>query len=644
MIPVELFLLILVVPALIGVLLSAVPSKHNVSSASLVLCLVSCIVGMTTFFVIDSGESYEFPISSMLGTYKVAFDEFSSLMISSSSVVFAMIVIHAIRHGGYSNKYAGMVGILFIFCTLAMCADSIVLLLVSWEMMTLITFLMAYGREEVERWRYFTITHFGGLIIMTVFAAMWYLSGTQIFSEMDPICSLASVGTSAAMIILLFIGFGTKLGLMPFHAWMPDLYNTAPIHTVALLSTVCSNVAIVLLFKSSFLWIGIPDDSLAPLIIVVLAAGTAIWGAMESLIQTEPRRILAYSSMENMALVILCLSIGMIIKGLDIGNDLFLMIMIAAILHTINHSFFKSLTLLNVGTVEKSTGEHMIEKMGGLAKVLPALSVLAFIGVLSMAAIPPMNGFISEWLMIKTVITAGVGDSMINVVLPLIITVLGICGMLAAVSYARLYGFMFLGRPRSEAVANPKKVDVVTLIPLGVLAGACIALGVLAIPVIDTIGDGLSNALQIPNTTSDIISDSLNPFVIGLIIVALCVVVYAAFRLFRKEKKSVSTWDCGTELEPNMQYSSIGFTQPLVRVFHPIYGDTSEIVDDDKGTDTYRVRFVEPFIKYILRPLGAGVKAVSEIVGKIQTGNIQSYLAYVLVTLIVVLLGVRFLC
>ncbi len=566
-------------------------------------------------------------------------------MISFSSLVFMMVLLHMMKSkDDHGTKYVGLLNVLFVACVLAMCADSVILLLISWELITLMTFLMTYGADETVRWRFFTITHLGGLIIMTVFAAMWYLSGTCILSDMHPICSLVGAGLSAGMIFLLFVGFGTKLGCIPFHVWMPDLYNSAPIHTIALLSTVCSNVAILILMKASFLWIGIPDNIILPITLLVIASGSAVWGALESLVQTEPRRILAYSSIENMAMVVICMATGTLFLQVGFDNRYVLMILAAAVLHTINHSFFKSLMLLEVGTVEGCTGEHAIERMGGLAKVLPLLSLFALIGTLSMAAVPPMNGFVSEWLMIKTVISAGTGTSIVNVALPLIVTVLGICGMMAAVSYARLYGFMFLGRPRSEAVANPGKIHRLTMVPLFVLSVSCVGLGVLSMSVIDSIMNSICSTFGFEYRMQNIVSDSLNPIIISVILVLLVIVLYSVFRAFGKNVDKATTWDCGTELKDNMQYSSVGFTQPLVHVFHPLYGDDVEITRNaSNDTRTYSVRFLEPFMDYILSPIGKGVLWISERIGKIQTGNIQSYLAYLLVTLIVVLLGARFL-
>lgn len=644
--PVELFVALLVAPAIIGVVFSVFPRSRCAKAASLIACSISCIAGILTFFVMgpQPDTSYVFRVSSAFGTYNLEFDPLSSLMMSFSSFVFLMVLIHLVRSGNrYSPGYMGLMNLLFMSCMLAMCADSVMILLISWELITLTTFLMLSGADETSRWRYFTITHFGGLIIMAVFIAMWYATGTTVLSEMGGVISAVGETVAGVMIFLLFIGFGTKLGMVPFHVWMPDLYDSAPMHTVTLLSTVCSNVAVLILIKSTFLWIGVPDSYVLSMAIIALASVSAIWGAMESLVRIKPRVILAYSGMENMSMIVLCLAIGMIFLKLDFDNSLFIMILVAAILHTINHSFFKSLMLLSLGTVENSTGVHTMERMGGLAKVLPLLSVFAIIGTASMAAVPPMNGFVSEWLMIKTVIDAGVGDSVINIVLPLIVAVLGICGTMAAVSYVRLYGFMFLGRPRSAAAAEPGRISPSSMVPLGVLSCACIALGVLSIPVIYTIIDSMRKTLAITYEIENIIADSFHPVAISAVLIAVCLILYALFRVFRRGSRSVKTWGCGTDLDDNMQYSPSGFTQPLVHVFHPLYGDVSELIENDSGsTRTYNVHFKDPFTKYVMRPIGRGVLSLSERIGRIQNGNIQSYLGYIMIALIVTLLGVRF--
>ena len=647
------YLLALLAPAVLGAVLGAIPFlKREIRSVSIILCAVSCLVGIMAYpYVVFYNEiSYTFPIGSVLGRYGIAMDDLSALMISFSSIVFLMIVLHMLRSPSAPAKvkYYSTMNLLFFSCIVAMCANEVIMILVAWEMVTLATFIMSYNKNEGGRWKFFIIAHLGGLMVISAFIFMYVFAGTNVLSEWNGLNAVMGLKTSCVVIMLLFMGFGTKLGLIPFHAWMPDLYAEAPTHTTALLSTVSSNVAVLLLFKSVFSFVGVTGEMYGlAIILMVLSSVTAIWGALESLIQTEPKRILAYSSMENMALVSLCFSVGMLfcISG---STELMTLAVIAGILHTINHSVFKALMMLTVSTVEDTTGETAIGRMGGLAVTLPAFSVLALIAVLSMAAIPPFSGFMSEWMMIQSMLSGnGAGVKGLELILPLGVAVLGISGMMAAVSYARLYGFMFLGRPRSERVANPNKVRRLSFIPMLVLGGMCLALGVFAYPVMDGIAGGIAGSTGDPASElyKDMLLSTLDLPVLSAVFLALVIAMYGISRVFRNKAAKTETWDCGTPLESHMQYSSVGFSQPLVRVFHPIYGDITEMEDDgsEEHKKTYTVKFTEPFVRYLYEPIGKLVLYVSKFMGKMQNGNIQTYLGYILAVLVVLLLGVRLL-
>jgi hydrogenase-4 component B len=612
---------------------------------------MSCAVGMLAYPLFRYGGemTYTFLMPSAWGEYSIVIDGLSSLMISLSSLVFLMVLIHLIRSGSAPkySKYYAMACLLYISCVLAMSADTVFLLLLAWESVTLVTFLMSYsGRGDGPRWRFFVTTHLGGLMIITAFVIMAASAGTYELSSWFQLNTAMGFGTSCVVIILLFLGFGTKLGLIPFHAWMPDLYSDAPTHTVTLLTTVSSNVAVLILFKSVFGYVGITGGMYGiAVLLMALASFTAIWSALESLVQTDPKKILAYSSMENMALVMLCFSLGILF--IDEGaSGLVTMVIVAGLLHTMNHSVFKSLMMMSVGTVEDCTGETAMERMGGLAVAMPAFSMVALAAVLSMAAVPPFNGFTSEWLMIQSMMGGEVIRTT-QILLPLGVAVLGISGMMAAVSYARLYGFMFLGRPRSSSVSKPKKIGAASFAPLLVLALLCFAMGIFAVPLMDVLAEGVNDITSFsPDAVyRDSLAGTLNLPMMGGILLLIVFSVYALNRLFRKHSKRTTTWDCGTDLEDDMQYSSIGFSQPLVKVFHPLYGDVIEIVDDGSGKDRkkFTMRFAEPFVERLYGPLGRGVVSGSKRVGRIQNGNVQSYMGYILLVLVVLLVAVRLL-
>ena len=641
---IDLYLLMLIIPAFFGALVGLIPYP-KMKNISMFLCSVSCVAGIFSYviFYAEGTITYTLPLPSAWGDYSIFIDRISALIMSASSIVFLMTIIHMSksRTAPKHRTYYSLVNLLFMACILAMCADGLLLILIAWETITLTTFLMAYsGNDDTSRWKFFIVTHLGGLMVVAAFILIYAFAGSTTLSTWHDLNVVMGNGMASAAILLLFMGFGSKLGLIPLHAWMPDLYADAPAHTDSLMATVCSSVAVLILFKGVFVYIGVtPDMYLLAILLIIIASITVLWGALESLIQKEPKRILAYSSMENMGLVVLCFSLAMLFMSAG-ANALVTFAIVAGIFHTINHAGFKSLMLLIVATIEDSTGETAIEKMGGLAKVMPFFSVLALIAVMSMAAIPPFSGFASEWLMIQSVMGAEfLGVQEIMFVLPLGVAVLGVGCMMAAVSYARMYGFIFSGRPRSENVANPEKPSKITYAPMLILAIFCFILGILSYYIIGGVAAGIFEVTGLP--ASDAVTDHmLNtldiPLLAGLLVLAV-VVTYFLLRTSEKNTEKSTTWDCGTPLESNMQYSSIGFTQPLVRVFHPLYGDSVEIAEGEHHEKKFTVRFREPFVKHLYEPVGRGVMRISRFAGRMQNGNVQTYLGYILVTLLALL-------
>lgn len=633
------YLLALILPAAIGIL-AGLSGKGISGKLSNVLCSLSCVVGLLCYPVwrIVPDATATFPVSSFLGEYTVGIDGLTAVFVTLSSLVFLAVVVHMSHSGhGYRPRYMALACALFVSCILCMMSQTVILLLVSWEIVSLVTFLMAETGDDTPRWRFFAITHVGGLVLMGVLSYLWHVSGTGDMSQWDGLSGIMGPTASMVAVFLLFVGFGTKLGTVPFHAWMPDMYSGSPTHTTALLTTVCSNAAVLILFKGVFSWIGVTGEmSVCAVVLCVIAAVTALWGAMESMVQTEPKRILAYSSMENMALVTMCLSLGILFyPGLP---SLGVLVMVAGLLHTLNHGVFKSLMMLTVDSVEDVTGERKIDRLGGIACVLPSLSAVALIGVMSLAAIPPMNGFVSEWLMLQSLLGTDAIASDMRIAMPLLVAMMGVCGMVVATSYARLYGFMFLGRPRSTGAAEPRPMRKGSIMPLAVLAGACVAMGLFAFPIMDSLSVGISDLTGTDASYADALSGTMRPLTLGLMVLGCIAVLFVASRAFRKNRAIADTWGCGGTLDERMQYSSEGFSQPIVRVFHPIYGDVSE-----KKGDSFSTRFTEPFVRYIYRPIGSFIQYLSVQITRLQTGNIQSYLGYILVTLVVALLAVRLL-
>ena len=636
----SIYMLAVLLPAIAGIVIGFLPSRRPTTVIVNILGSASCIAGILCYpmWMIVSDLSATFPVGTFFGDYSVAVDQLTAVFVSLSSLVFLMVMVHMSHSGhGHPSGFSALACALYISCTLFMMADSVILLLISWEIVSMVTFLMAEDRDNAPRWRFFAITHIGGLVLMAAFGYMWLLAGTGDIGAWRDLGSLMTSKQESILAVLLFIGFGTKLGTVPFHAWMPDMYARSPTHATALLTTVCSSAAVLVLYKSVFSWIGVDGGvAAAAAVLCALSAITAMWGAMESMVQTEPKRILAYSSMENMALVTMCLSLGMLFAGRLPGLEA--LVTTAALLHALNHGMFKSLMMLTVDSIEDVTGEKGIDRMGGIACVLPALSAVALVGILALAAIPPMNGFVSEWMMLQSLLGTDAMASDLRVAMPLLIAMMGVCGMIVATSYARLYAFIFLGRPRSQGAAEPRPLRKGSLAPMAVLAASCVGMGLFAFPLMDAMADGMTELTGSPSYYGDALAGSLEPLTLGILLAGCVIILFVLTRLFRRNRTIYETWGCGGGLDEHMQYSSEGFSQPIVRVFHPIYQEVSV-----KKGDRYSTQFVEPFVKYIYRPFGALLTYLSKQVTRLQTGNIQSYLGYILVTLVVALMAVRLL-
>ena len=641
---IETYLILLFVPALIGTAVGLLPGKIA-KAVSVILYAVSCSVGIFSYavFYFHGEIGYTSDLLSVFGRYSILIDGLSSIMIMVSSIVILMIIIHMVssRTAPKGRGYQSLIGLFFISCMLTMSADSVMLILLSWEALTLASFAMSYNSAgEGPRRRFFIITHLGGLMVIAAFIIMFAFASTETLSSWNGLAVTMGPLMSAVAGLLLIIGFGTKLGLIPFHIWMPDMYAGASTHTTALISTAASNVAVLVLFKALFIYIGVTETSyVIAMLVMLIASASMIWAALASLVQTEPKRIMAYSSMVNMSLVVLALSLGMLFAAEGLPA-LATIAMVAGLFHTITHAVSKSLILLTVGTIEDSTGETKMSRMGGLAKMLPLFSMISLIAVLSIAAIPPFSGFASEWMVIQSFLGGETnGLRGMAMVLPLGVAVLGISGMLIAVSYARMYGFIFLGRPRSDSFADPKKVRAATMAPLAFLALVCVLTGVFAGYVMHILAESVSAAATgVPPEAYSPTLDTLNLPVLAGILLALMLLIYAMNKVFRKRTAKGPTWGCGGELEDHMQYSSLGFTQPLVKVFHSLYGDITEVTDDADNR-SFTVRFREPFVTRVYQPAVSLVMRIAGFIGRMQNGSIQTYLGYILVALVVILLG-----
>ncbi|HNX47615.1 MAG TPA: proton-conducting transporter membrane subunit [Methanomassiliicoccales archaeon] len=633
--------------------------KHRVYSY---LCSAASAVSAAfwSLLVLLNGTStFVLDVPSAMGDYAIRLDALGALVLLITSLTFACVAMYSLfSREGITSRGASIFNLFMLSVLLAMVADHLLLLLVAWEATSLTSFLGAWGSREDQDtaagWKYLAVTHFGAALIIVALVFLSTTSGEVRLSEMHGLSATLGPLTSAVVILLAFLGFGSKLGILPLHIWMPDLYSRSPSTITALLSTAASNVAVLVLVRIIFDMVGVGDQHMLSLLVMGMAATTALWAAWQALVQRDGSRVLAFSSMENMGLILLTIGAAMLFQSYGAAEPAAFAIM-AAMFHLINHTVFKSLLLMGVGTVRRAAGEWDLEKLGGLARTMPGLSAVFLFGTLAVAALPPFSGFVSEWAMFKSLMHAEpIADPLIRIALPLAIAVMALCTAIAAAAYLRLFGFTFLGRPRSNGAARPRPLDRVEIFPLVPLAALCLLLGVASFPLLEELTSAVSplvgaTGIQVIEgySINFLHQGGLNPLGLSALLAGAILVVFLVLRATGKRKVVLGdTWDCGTTLDRRTQYTPTGFSQPLMRVFKQVYRPHTEVKEEPHPSIYIRtVRFEqalpEMFTAHIYQPLVAATVAVAMRVKRMQSGSIQAYLAYLMIILIVLLVVLR---
>jgi hydrogenase-4 component B len=658
-------------PAILPYLMLALPLSAAVASlllrdrrvgAMAYVCAAASAVSAALWSVsvlLDGTDSYSWSTSSLWGSYAISLDPLGALVLLISSLTFACVALYSLfSREGVTVRGAVLFNLFMLSVMLAMVADHVLLLLMAWESMSLTSFLGAWGeredRDTSAGWRYLAVTHFGAALLIAAFSFLAITSGEVRLSAMNGLSGSLGPGVSALVILMVFLGFGSKLGLLPFHIWMPDMYGRAHSTITSLLSTAASNVAVLVLVRTVFGYVGVGQQQVLALTIMGLAALTALWGAWQALMQAEGSRVLAYSSMENMGLILLTIGAAMLFQSYGAGEPAAFALM-AAMFHLVNHTVFKALLLMGAGTVRRATGEGSMERLGGLARTMPGLSAVFLVGVLSVAALPPFNGFVSEWAMFKSLMHAElISDPLVQLALPLAIAVMALCTAIAAAAYLRLYGFTFLGRPRSAGACRPRPMAFSELFPFIPLALLCLLLGVASFPLLRELAASVSPLVGIPgvqvvegSSISLLHQGGLDPLGLSALLAGGVLLCYLAMRgLGPRRLVRGDTWDCGTPLDRRTQYTPTGFSQPLLRVFTKVYAPVTEVREDPRPSPYIRgVRFEqrlpEVFLERFYLPLSAAAIALAMRVKRMQSGSIQAYLAYIMITLIVLLVVLR---
>ncbi len=539
---------------------------------------------------------------------------------------------------------------------LVLIADDAYVFMVAWETMALASFFLVATEHRIAEIRraaflYLLIAHVGAIAILLSFGVLQGGQGDYTFAAMRT-AGLAGAWPTAAFLLAL-LGFGAKAGVLPLHVWLPEAHPAAPSPVSALMSGVMLKTAIYGLLRVTF-------DLLAVQMwwwgVLALALGllTALYGVIFACVQTDMKRLLAYSSIENIGVLLAGIGLALLFKAY--GKHLFAAIAMTAVLyHALNHAFFKSLLFLATGSVLHATKERSLGKLGGLIHRMPWVAWLALVGTLAIAGLPPLNGFVSEWLLLQAFLfTPELPQSFVNMLVPVAAAALVLAAALAAYVMVKFYGVVFLGRPRESNLAYAHDAGSLERVGLAYLAAGCVLLGLFPVTVIGMIDpvnrllvgvpalrEGVGSWLLLAPINPD--RASYSPIVVLLVIAAVVVLTtQLVHRFYHGRVRRAPPWDCGFPSQTaRMQDTAEGFGQPIRQVFEPFLRMERHLPTPFDREPQYRVTVEDRFWHGLYLPIARAADAVARFVGIIQQGRISVYLIYSFVTLLALLAFVR---
>jgi formate hydrogenlyase subunit 3/multisubunit Na+/H+ antiporter MnhD subunit len=547
---------------------------------------------------------------------------------------------------------------------LVILADDAYLFMVAWETMALASYFLVTTDHHQSAIRsagflYLLVAHLGAIAILLCFGVMQGGQGDYSFATLRA-ADLTPFWASVAF-LLAFFGFGAKAGMLPLHAWLPEAHPAAPSPVSALLSGVMLKTAIYGMVRVIYDLIGGVRWEWG-VIVLAIGSATTLFGVLYALMQHDLKRLLAYHSVENIGIILLGLGMSMVFIGF--GHPAAGVLgLIAALYHTLNHAVFKGLLFLGAGSILHSRGLRDLNDMGGLIRGMPRTAFYFLVGALAISALPPLNGFVSEWLTFQTALQAPIlGNGVVRSLLPLFAATLALAGALTAMCFVKVFGIAFLGQPREprhppHPSAGHGGGDAGPPEQLGMawLAAGCLVLGLFPtsmLLILNRVGTSLTGwglsdeALAsswlwlVPTTAAQA---SYSPGIFLLVILGVVLLTILLVRRFYHGRVRVShPWDCGfPEQTARMQDTADAFGQPIRHVFGPVYLMQRHLPGADDPVPRFTLKIEDRHWYWLYLPMARLAEFVSSQVALLQRGRISMYLLYSFLTLIALLVFVR---
>lgn len=641
----------------IGGLFSLVISDRRLSSITGALSAVIASVLPIPFVIKAIINSWTvekiIPWSMPGGLISFQLDPLSSIFMIPLLMLTAAVAIFGYEYLFSDDKHPGLAWFSFnllaasMICVLM--ARNGIMFLFAWEIMSLSSLLLVvhdHEKAEVQRagWIYFAATHTGTAFLFPMFFLLAKVNGDFNLSGLELHSISGNIAT--AIFILMIIGFGCKAGIVPFHIWLPEAHPAAPSHVSALMSGIMIKMGIYGMLRM-FTFLGNPQLFWG-VSLLVLGLVSGITGILFAVAQKDIKKLLAYSSVENIGIITSGIGIGLL--GLHYQVP-FLTIcgFTGALLHVVNHAFFKGLLFLSAGAVFHATGTRDMEKLGGLIRKMPLVAAVVLIGSLAICGLPPLNGFISEFFIyfaaLKAIIhpmqiTDGAGIS--------ILFAFACIGGLAVICFTRFFGIVFLGEPREKEI-KVHKTGLFMKIPLILLTFMCLFIAAGCTFIIPVLQSSLYSITGIDQTViqdifANMTKDLFSILLLSLFLIMIFVFLLALIKLMLRKRtvKTTVTWDCGYAA-PNarMQYTGTSYVQPVITFFSKIFRPKYQKKLEDSYFPQYgshQTDVQDIFVNYLFRPAYSGLTGAFSRLRWLQGGKVHIYIMYIAIAIVAALI------
>lgn len=620
-------------------LLADKPNESKLLRQAALACtaVASLLILALSIETIFSSQIYNLLIYQITPQFQFSFqiDKLAAYFLGLVTVVSIAVSIYSFQYiEHYSderrkNLTVSLMGCFILSMILVIASFSMFSFLFFWELMALFSFLLVMVDHEKKETRkagmfYFVMTHLSTLFLLFAFLFIYVQTGTLniLAVRADPLI------TSIAF-VFLFLGFGIKAGIIPFHKWLPYAHSTSRSNISALMSGVMIKVAIYGLVRYILL---LPLQTWWGMLILSMGTVTAVLGVIYALKEHDIKRLLAYHSIENIGIILIGVGLYIIFTLSGLQAVAFLALA-GALFHTLNHAIFKSLLFMASGSLVNATGTRNIEEMGGLIKRMPKTALLFLIGAVSISALPPFNGFVSELMIFQAFMQSfALANPFLELLLIIALAIFALVSALAAACFVKAFGITFLALPRSHEAKEAKEPPKLMLLGPAVLALLCALLGVFSTQIFSLFG----YTLPLPNM-----------LFIGVVLAGFYAFAFLAMREVANRKERIAeTWGCGIlSQNAKMAYTASGFSEPIVTILKGIFRtqkkcehtfhDPKNAVFKEGKAEIHLLNFFE---ERLYLPVAEFVQRVSSKIDKIQRGDVDLHVACAFVTIVISLL------